>query len=156
MSMPSPIWPNIGETALKDLSNGEGCIWASRLRLKAHPSEFSTSSLLLTPLTTCASAGERGKTCPLTLQRELWLSYRILWLQFLSQICVIPVSLQRYMFPNMCSFWHLTSHLWQGIGPSVLRILDKKITLLGSAIIDLPNTSIGQAAERIFDACFTF
>jgi len=142
MSMPSPTWLQIGVTAEKDLSKGEGCSWAPRLRLEAQPSELSTSSFLRSPLTACCSIGERGKICPLTLQRELWLSYKILWLQFLSQICMIPVSLQRYIFPKICSFWHLWSHLWVGIGPSLFRIVDKKITLLVSTIMELPYTSI--------------
>ena len=147
--MPSPIWLQIGPTARKDLSKGEGWNWASRLRLKAQLSvgEFSASSFLRTPLTACSSAGVKGKTWPLTLQSELWLSYRILWLQFLSQMCVIPVSLQRYMFPQTCSLSHFQSHLWPGIGPSRPRILDRKITFVGPATIHFPYTSIACSSD---------
>lgn len=143
--MPSPFWFKIGTTAVYDLSKGEGWNCALRLRLEdAQPSEFSTSNFLLRPLTACSSSSERGNLCPLTLHRELWLSYKILWLQFLSHTWVIPVSLHRYIFPNMCSFWHFMSHLWLGTGPSLFSIEDKKITLVGSTIMGLPYTSIAM------------
>lgn len=149
--MPSPIGLQMGATTVIDLSKGEGWYCASLLRLKAQDSvgELSASSFLRTPLTACCSAGVRGKNCLLTLQRELWLSYTILWLQFLSQMCVSPVSLQRYMFPHTFSFSHFQSHLWTGLGPSWPRILDKKITLewTGTAIIGLPNTSIASVRK---------
>lgn len=142
--MPSPTWLQIGLTEEKDLSNGEGWNCASLLRLKAQLSgeEFSASSFLRTPLTACSSAGVKGKICPLALQRELWLSYRILWLQFLSHMWVSPVSLQRYIFPQTCSFSHFQSHLWTGTGPSRPSIVDRKITFAGAATMDLPTTSI--------------
>ena len=145
--MPSPIWLQIGLTAEKDLSKGEGWNFASRLRLKAHPSlgEFSASSFLRTPLTACSSTGVRGKVCPLALQRELWLSYRILWLQFLSHMWVSPVSLQRYILPQTCSFSHFQSHLWTGIGPSRPSVVDRKITFAGSGTMDIPYPSIASA-----------
>ena len=145
--MPSPTWLQIGLTAEKDLSKGEGWNWASpRLRLKPQLSEgeFSASSFLRTPLTACSSAGERGKIWPLARQRELWLSYRILWLQVLWQMWDSPGSLQRYRFPQTCWFWHFQSHLWPGIGPSWPKILDRKITFAGPATIDLPYTSISS------------
>lgn len=143
--MPSPIWLLIGPTtAQKDLSKGEGWHCASRLRLKPQLSEgeLSPSNFLRTPLTACSSVGVRGEICPLTRQSELWLSYRILWLQFLSQMWVRPVSLQRYIFPHTFSFWHFQSHLWTGIGPSRPRIVDRKITFSDPATIDFPYTSI--------------
>lgn len=146
MSIPSPTWLHMGLTAEKDLSNGDGWNVASRLRLKAQLSEgeLSASNFLRIPFTACSSAGVNGKICLLTLQRELWLSYKILWLQFLSQMWVIPVSLHLYMFPHTCSFSHFQSHLWTGFGPSWPRILDRKITFVGTTTIDFPNTSIAQ------------
>lgn len=144
--MPSPTWLQIGEAAENDLSKGDGWNCSSRLRLKAQLSlgEFSVSSFLRTPLTACSSAGVKGKICPLALQRELWLSYRILWSQFLSHMWVSPVSLQRYMFPQTCSFSHFQSHLWTGISPSRPSIVDRKITFAGPATMDLPYTSIAS------------
>lgn len=147
--MPSPIGLQMGPTVANGLSNDEGWHCASLLRLKEQYSVegFSASSFLRTPLTACCSTGVRGKICLLTLQRELWLSYTILWLQFLSQTCVSPVSLQRYMFPNKFSFSHFQSHLWTGVGPSWPRILDKKITLEWTATTELPNTSIASVQK---------
>lgn len=149
--MPSPTWLQIGLTAEKDRSKGEGWYCASRLRLKPQLSvgEFSESSFLRTPLTACSSVAVKGKIWPLARQSELWLSYRILWLQFLSQMWVSPVSLQRYIFPQTCSFSHFQSHLWTGIGPSRPRIVDRKITLAGPATTDLPQTSIDTANWQI-------
>lgn len=149
--MPSPTWLQIGLTAEKDLSKGEGWNCASRRRLKPQLSvgEFSVSSFLRTPLTACSSAAVRGKIWPLARQSELWLSYRILWLQFLSQMWVSPVSLQRNILPQTCSFSHFQSHLWAGIGPSRPRIVDRKITLAGPATTDLPHTSIATANWQV-------
>lgn len=149
--MPSPTWLQIGVTAEKDLSKGEGWNCASRLRLKPQLSvgEFSVSSFLRIPLTACSSAAVRGKIWPLARQSELWLSYRILWLQFLSQMWVSPVSLQRNILPQTCSFSHFQSHLWAGIGPSRPRIVDRKITLAGPATTDLPHTSIATANWQV-------
>ena len=145
--MPSPTWLQIGLTAEKALSNGEGWNCALRLRLKEQLSvgELSASSFLRTPRTACSSAGVSGNILPLARQSELWLSYKILWLQFLSQMWVSPVSLQRYIFPQICSFSHFQSHLWIGTGPSRPRIVDRKMTLAGAATSDLPHTSIATA-----------
>lgn len=149
--MPSPTWLQMGLTAVKDLSNGDGCNCASLLRFEAQLSEgeLSASNFLRTPLTACTSTCVKGKICLLTLQRELWLSYNILWLQFLSQMCVSPVRWQRYMFPHTCSFSHFQSHLWTGFGPSWPRILDRYITFVGTATIDFPSTSIGQLIRKL-------
>lgn len=151
--MPSPTWLQIGLTAVKDLSNGEGWNCALRLRLNEQLSAGgpSTSSFLRMPLTACSSAGVSGKTCPLARQSELWLSYKILWLQFLSQMWVSPVSLQRYMFPQTCSFSHFQSHLCTGTGPSRPRIVDRKITLAGPVATDLPHTSIVTANRQVLN-----
>lgn len=142
--MPSPIWLQIGLTAEKDLSKGEGCKFESRRRLKEQLSEgqASGSNFLRTPLAACCSVGVSGKTCPLTLHSELWLPYRIRWLQFLSQIWVCPVSLHRYIFPQTCSFWHFQSHLCPGFGPSWPRIVDIYITFEEPVIIAAVCASI--------------
>lgn len=149
--MPSPTLLQIRVAVVKDLSKGEGWNCASRLRLKEQLSAagLSESSFLRTPLTACSSTGVRGKTFPLARQRELWLSYRILWLQFLSQMWVSPVSLQRYIFPQTCSFWHFQSHLCTEIDPSRPKIVDRKITLAGPATTDFPFTSIATANWRV-------
>lgn len=135
--MPSPTWLQIGLTAEKDLSKGEGCKFASRRRLKEQLSEgqASASNFLRTPLAACCSIGVSGNIWPLTLHSELWLPYKIRWLQFLSHIWVSPVSLHRYIFPQTCSFWHFQSHLWPGFGPSWPRILDIKTTFEEPVII---------------------
>lgn len=145
--MPSPTLLQIRLTVEKDLSKGEGWNWASRLRLEEQLSaeEFSDSSFLRTPLTACSSACVRGKIFLLARQRELWLSYRILWSQFLSQMWVSPVSLQQYIFAQTCSFWHFQSHLWTEVDPSRPKIVDRKITFVGPATTDLPSTSIATA-----------
>lgn len=152
MSIPSPTWLQMGLTAVKDLSNGDGWKCASLLRLKAQLSEgeLSASNFLRTPFTACTSADVKGKICLLTLQRELWLSYTIRWLQFLSQMCVSPVRRQRYMFPQTCSFAHFQSHLWTGFGPSWPRIVDRYITFVGTATIDFPSTSIVQMISKLW------
>lgn len=150
--MPSPTWLQMGLTAEKALSKGEGCSFASRRRLKEQVSEgqaASASNFLRTPLAACCSIGESGKIWPLTLQSELWLSYKILWSQFLSQIWVIPVSLHRYIFPQTCSFWHFQSHLWLGIGPSWPRILDIKITFEELIIIAALCASIESLLVKL-------
>lgn len=149
--MPSPTWLQIGLTAEKDLSKGEGWNCALRLRLNEQLSVggLSASSFLRMPLTACSSAAVSGNTWPLARQSELWLSYKILWLQFLSQMWVRPVRLQRYMFPQTCSFLHFQSHLWMATGPSRPRIVDRKITLAGPAAMDLPHTSIVTANRQV-------
>ena len=131
--MVSPIWLQIGAEDWMDLSKGDGCLQASRRRLKEQLSGLSPSSFLLIPLRACRSSRERGKMSPLTLHKELWLSYKILWLQFLSQMWVTPVMRQRNMFPKICSLRHLWSHLWEGKASSWLSKEDKKMTFMGAA-----------------------
>lgn len=156
MSIPSPIWLQIGLTAEKDLSNGEGWNWALLLRLNeqlsaADDDELSAASnFLRTPLTASSSIWVRGKILPLARHSELWLlSQRILWSQFLSQMWVSPVSLQRYMLAQMCSFSQLESHLWAEAGPSLPRMVDRKTTFAGAATTPVtPQTSIELLRNR--------